>query len=134
MALKRVLLAEDDPDDRELFCKFIQERKDIELLATAVDGGMLLQLLDEVNSEQNLPDMIILDHNMPKMTGLEVLNILKDRPRYAHIPVLVYSTYADHNFTKKFKEAGAVAVVSKPVTANGYREMIDEFMRAVPSA
>src|SRR4051794_6979293 len=95
MTRKRILIAEDDDDDRDLFYYFLQGRGDIVLMPIVGDGVELMETLDKITDDNELPDIIILDHNMPKRNGLQTLQILKNTSQYATIPVMVYSTYLD---------------------------------------
>jgi two-component system response regulator len=127
MAVTKILLAEDDPDDRDLFCRFVKNRKDIEMITPAENGVELFSILGNISPEE-LPGMIILDYNMPKRNGLEALQMLKANERYRDIPVMLYSTYTDNRLLQKFKEEGAAAVSLKPVSSEGYNEMISTFL------
>src|SRR5688572_16728964 len=115
MLPKKVLLAEDDKDDQELFVAFLDERNDIELMPVAEDGSGVISFLKVAVQNEQLPDIIILDHNMPKMNGLQTLELLKDDPHLKHIPVMIYSTYADQHLTEASKRSGACLVATKPV-------------------
>ena len=64
---------------------------------------------------------------MPKKNGLETLLLLKQDSRYLHIPVVIYSTYADETLIRNGTEAGACLVVSKPVSRSEYNQMINSF-------
>jgi DNA-binding NarL/FixJ family response regulator len=65
---------------------------------------------------------------MPKSNGLQTLAALKAEDRYAHLPVVIYSTYADEQLISNSKAAGAALVLSKPVSKKGYEEMIDAIL------
>lgn len=131
MSPKKILLAEDDIDDQKLFYDFLQHREDIVLMPVAENGVHLFDSLEKIASADDLPDLIILDQNMPKRSGLQTLQLLKNTNRYAHIPVMVYSTYTDQHLIKVSSEMGAFSVASKPVTKGGYEEMIDCFLRVL---
>jgi CheY-like chemotaxis protein len=81
-------------------------------------------------SDTDLPGMIILDQNMPRMTGKESLIYLKENDRYKHIPTIVYSTYQVKDFYQECLQLGAEDVVAKPDTMQAYREMIEQFLVA----
>ncbi len=132
MKSKRILLAEDDGDDQKFFIEFLNNRKDIVLLPAVENGEELLEYLKKSVNDGGLPDAIILDQNMPKLNGLQTLSILKKSKRYAHIPVMVYSTYADENLTQKSMASGAALVMAKPLTKEGYQDLIDELIKVVP--
>lgn len=130
MTTRRILLAEDDLDDQKLFCEFLSDRHDIVLLPVAENGVELLETLEKA-AGKDLPDLIILDQNMPKSNGLQTLAALKNDDRYAHVPVIIYSTYADENLISNSKTAGAALIVEKPVSKEGYNEMIETILKAV---
>ena len=132
MIRKKVLLAEDDNDDQVLFNYFLQDRQDIFLMPMVENGVELLEKLDEIEVAGDLPDLIILDQNMPKRNGLQTLHLLKENPKYASIPVMMYSTYIDPNLIELCAGGGAASLRSKPITAAGYEEMINDFLKAIP--
>ena len=111
------------------FYDFLQHRTDIFLMPMAENGVQLFDSLEKINNTDDLPDLIILDQNMPKRSGLQTLQLLKTTHRYAHIPVMVYSTYTDQQLIKLSSEMGAFSVKSKPVSKDGYEEMINGFLQ-----
>ena len=125
MPPKKILLAEDDLDDQTIFFEFLHSRKDISLMPFAENGVVLMNWLDLIADCRDLPDLIILDQNMPKRNGLETLELLKTLDRYQDIPVLVYSTYTDDGLVNACSKMGAAAVMCKPLTKDGYNKMID---------
>jgi CheY-like chemotaxis protein len=125
MLSKKILLAEDDADDRDFFCDFLKDRNDITLLPVVENGEEVFHFLATASTPSGLPDLIILDQNMPKKTGLQTLQMLKQNKSYLHIPVLIYSSYTDENLQRQSKALGAAMVYSKPSTPEGYHEMID---------
>ena len=129
MIQKRVLLAEDDQDDRMIFEEFLEDRKDF-LLVSAVENGVeIFEFLNNLESESLLPQLIILDKNMPKINGVEALKLIKSEERFRNISVVIYSTYIDQNLINTCKALGAAAILPKPFTKKGYNEMMDEFLR-----
>lgn len=128
MTPKKLLLAEDDVDDQQLFLDFLQNRSDIFIMAIVENGVDLFHSLEQILNEESLPDLIILDQNMPKRNGLQTLQLLKQSDRYTHIPVMVYSTYTDSELVKNSIDLGASIVVAKPITKEGYHKMIDAFL------
>lgn len=125
MLKRKILLAEDDEDDQQFFNDFLKSRNDIILMPIAENGLVLTEYLEGITDRAQLPDLIILDQNMPKSNGLQTLQVLKEDKRYTHIPVIIYSTYTDETLIKIGSEMGATMVVSKPVTKEGYHEMIE---------
>jgi CheY-like chemotaxis protein len=131
MSAKRILIAEDDEDDQELFYYFLGKRKDIDLMSIVENGVELIKTLQNITNKEELPDFIILDQNMPKQNGLQTLKILKGEGGYADIPVMVYSTYIDQNLLDSCMNSGASALMTKPITEEGYNKMIDSFLEYV---
>lgn len=129
-----VLLAEDDADDRNVFHDFLIERNDIVILPFAENGEEVFSFLSSIDNKETFPHLIILDHNMPRMNGIQTLKALKSDDEYAHIPVVIYSTYADDNLVDNCTAAGAVLIASKPLTKEGYYELIDECIKTITSA
>ena len=127
MNYDKILLVDDDIDDRLMFEQLLQEMDPSIALDTAENGLEMIALLDKCKDTQ-LPGLIILDQNMPKMTGKESLLYLKESPRYQHIPVIIYSTYQVKDFFLECRELGAMDVVSKPDTMQSYRAMIGSFI------
>ncbi len=132
--MMKVVLAEDDSDDKFFFVYFLEDRDDITILNCVENGLEVLEFLNALADDSDLPDMILLDQNMPKMNGLEALKLLKSNPRYLHIPVFVYSTYADLNLTDNCLAAGAMLVHQKPTNKESYNLMIDSFIEKIKSS
>jgi CheY-like chemotaxis protein len=126
---KKIILVDDDADDRQIFEEVLREIDPEADVVTAENGLEMVAMLDKM-SDNDLPDMIILDQNMPKMTGKESLIFLKESPRYRHIFTIVYSTYQVKDFYQECLELGAGDVVAKPDTLQAYREMIEQFLVA----
>ena len=131
MAPVKILLAEDDLDDREFFFDFLIHRKDIEILPVAENGAALLQCLENISNDSSLPDLIILDQNMPVRNGLQTLCLLKDNKRYTHIPVVIYSTITDERLKEACSAMGASSIFVKPATKEGYDNMINDFLKII---
>jgi CheY-like chemotaxis protein len=132
MAPKKVLLAEDDLDDQQLFYDFLNHRTDIQLLPMVEDGEAVFHTLNMIDHKDALPQIIVLDHNMPKRNGFQTLELLKATPRYQHIPVMIYSTYIDQRLTDACYKKGASTVMTKPITKEDYNKMVEVFLSFIP--
>ena len=126
--LTKILLADDDLDDRWFFEDFLKDREDILLLPAATSGSEIIQYLDNLASENELPDVIILDHNMPGLNGKETLALLRSRDRYNQISVLIYSTYISQRLIDDCMKLGAASVMLKPSSPEEYNGMIDRIL------
>jgi CheY-like chemotaxis protein len=127
---KKILLAEDDPDDRGFFFQFLRHRPDLLLLPPVENGEEVFAFLEQAQ-HGTLPDVIILDQNMPKCNGLQTLAILKNNIQYENIPVFVYSTYTDDYLVKQSIQLGARSVLEKPLSQEGYHKMIDDMLQLI---
>jgi len=127
MKHSKILLVDDDIDDRLTFAELLNAA-DPDAVLTFAENGLEMITLLEGTLEENLPDMIILDQNMPRMTGKESLVFLKANQRYRHIRTFVYSTYQVRDFYRECLDLGALDVVAKPDTIQAYREMIRHFL------
>ena len=127
----RVILVEDDADDRDLFSTFFGSREDISLLPSVNNGLELIKYLEGVSSDDDLPDLIVLDQNMPMMNGKQTLQFLKSHDRFSRIPAVIYSTYTDSNLVMDCKNLGAILVAEKPIDDKGYQKMMDDFLKVI---
>jgi len=130
MGKKLILLAEDDQDDRIIFTEAFEELENLDVELQAVEDGIdLINRLKEIDREEDLPQLFILDQNMPKMTGKATLTFLKSQDRFKNIPVIIYSTYPDATLINEFVNLGAEQVVAKPDSYEGFKDMVHAFVK-----
>ena len=129
--IKKVLLADDDADDREIFVRVLDKKTDVHLVHTVENGREVIDYLNGIPAPEQLPHLIILDHNMPKMNGTETLGKLKSDKRYSDIHVVIYSTYSDNKMKEKCEQLGASMVLAKPASIKEYEAIIDRFLGLV---
>lgn len=127
---KKILLAEDDPDDVAFFYQYLQDREDLLLLPPVENGEEVFEYLQKAHNGL-YPDLIILDQNMPKCNGLQTLAILKNNAQFENIPVFVYSTYTDAYLVKQSLQLGARSVLEKPFSIEGYNKMMDAILEMI---
>jgi len=127
MATRKILLADDDDDDREVFNTVISTKPDVTLMRCLENGREVIEFLDRLPSE-SLPDIIILDQNMPKMNGLETLEYLKAHERYARITVAIYSTFTDSRLVEQYRNLGAALVLTKPSRMEDYNTLVNNIL------
>ena len=111
-----ILIAEDDSDDRFLLQAAFDENGFKDKLYFVENGVEVLeylqkQLQDGVNS---FPRFILLDLNMPKKDGREVLKDLKQHPELKKIPVVIFSTTNNEQEMRRCYELGANSYITKP--------------------
>ncbi len=118
---RTVLYVEDNAANLKLVEQLVSRRPDLRLL-TAVDGSLGVALAREQN-----PDVILMDINLPGISGIQALKILQDDRSTAHIPVLAISANAMLADVKKGMDAGFFGYLTKPIK-------VDEFMDALNGA
>ncbi len=118
-----IVLADDDPDDRALVREALEEAGLPVDLRTVGDGPELLQYLRRegryVNEEAPRPDLVLLDLNMPRMTGHEVLDAMRGDARLRAIPVIVLTTSSREDDVVRSYEAGGNSYITKPASFPG---------------
>jgi CheY-like chemotaxis protein len=102
-----VLLVDDHPDILRTV-PVLLARVGLETV-TAASGPAGLAAL-----EQRIPQLVLLDNDMPGMRGLRVLHLMKEDPRFRHIPVICISGDATHNFLAEAQRLGIADLVPKP--------------------
>jgi len=126
---KKILLIEDDPDHAELIIDVLRTenvKKEIILLKDGLEALDYLQKIDiDGNGEiRSQIDMVILDLNLPKVKGMDVLKFLKNDSRYSSIPVVILSTSADHDTIETAYKNGVNSYITKPISYEGFVEKI----------
>ncbi|PJB63862.1 MAG: hybrid sensor histidine kinase/response regulator, partial [Armatimonadetes bacterium CG_4_9_14_3_um_filter_58_7] len=116
--LRTLLYVEDNPANLRLVEQLIERRPDIRLL-TAVNGNLGIEL---ARDEQ--PDVILMDINLPGISGIEALKILRADPATAHIPVVAISANALPRDIAKGLEAGFFRYITKPIKVNEFMDTL----------
>ncbi len=117
-----ILLVEDNPGDSRLIKEVFKDGKVANSLIIAKDGVEALSILREPSSE--LPDLILLDLNLPRKKGLDVLDEVKSDPNLKRIPVIVLTTSNDEKDILKSYDLHASAYLTKPVDLNEFITVI----------
>lgn len=108
-----ILLAEDDIDDHELLENAIEEIDPTWQLVCIPNGRKFVKYLDTMG-ESELPALMILDYNIPELTGVEVVKELNDQGRFMDIPKIIWSTSTSPVFKAKSIELGVKDYITKP--------------------
>ena len=114
-----VLYVEDNPASLQLVEELITRRPDIRLLSAA-DGDLGIELAREF-----MPDVILMDINLPGISGIEAMKILRAEPETAHIPIVAFSANAVPKDIKKGLEAGFIRYLTKPVVINEFMDALN---------
>lgn len=124
----RILLADDDRDDRFLFKEALSELPIETNLETVHDGEQLMNYLNE--HADNLPDVLFLDLNMPRKNGFECLSEIKFTDKIKELPVIMFSTsfprdaHYEQDMIKMLYKIGASDYIRKPANFGELKEVI----------
>ena len=127
---RSLLLVEDDEEDVWVTKRAFEELEDDLRLDVCIDGDRALaHLAQGVAVAAATPDLVILDLNLPKLHGIQVLERLKADPALSHIPVIVLTTSSLDPDVRRAYAAGASAYLVKPSSMEEYREMARSISR-----
>jgi CheY-like chemotaxis protein len=122
-----ILIAEDDADDRFLMQKALDELGEDIKIEFVENGVELLEHLNGIKDQKLggvYPKFILLDLNMPKMDGREVLKNIKNHDEFRKIPVIIFSTTKNQLEVKRCYDLGANTYIVKPVNFDSLVETI----------
>ena len=119
-----IILADDDEDDRLFFTDAFGELKINTKVDTFSDG---VELMNYLNKEDTLlPNVLFLDLNMPKKTGIECLNEIKANSKMSEIAIVIYSTSASEEDIEKTFVMGANIYIKKPDSFKKLKQVLSE--------
>jgi CheY-like chemotaxis protein len=121
-----LVVVDDDKDDLELIKDIYDEMQLSQYVKTYTSADDLLEYLSGDAKNNTLPSLIVLDYNMPKVSGIDLLQILKTDKRFGSIPVVFYSTTMTFAIEDALIAAGAAYCHQKPVTIKGVKELMKE--------
>jgi len=119
--VKTILFADDDDDNSELLLELFTLLTYRAFRAT--NGRQLLDL-----AEKHVPNLIILDIEMPVMDGLETIQILRKDPRFQQLPILALTATALQGDREQFQKQGFTDCMSKPFTVPSLARMLSKFL------
>lgn len=124
MPQKYLLLVEDNPDDEMLARRGCEQALQDVLLRVAHDGVEALDMLfpPEPVTFLKTPDLILLDLKLPKVSGFEVLQAIRENSRTRFTPVVVMSTSSEDGDIEQAYQIGANAFMRKPVSFEAFRD------------
>lgn len=111
---KLILYVDDDPDDLAMLREAISEMGTSFQIREAFDGIHALELLRQMAQEHNLPCLIVLDINMPRMDGKQTLVAIQNDRVLSSVPVVLFST-SSSVLDKMFSQAKNVELITKPI-------------------
>ncbi len=124
----QIVVVDDDYEDHLILRDYFADAGKDQCVRFIDNGKKALDFLNQL-PENELPNLIVLDLNMPILNGTQTLLKLKETPRLKNIPVIVFSTSENENEKRKCLSFGAVDYMVKPVGFDDGRMMVDKFMK-----
>ena len=126
---KKILIVEDDPDHAELLIEGLNVKDIKEKFILMKDGQEVIDYFQEPvikceEETQSIIGLIILDLNLPKIDGMEVLKFIKKNSKYCSIPVVVLSTSSNQETIDEAFKNGANGYFTKPASYEDFVEKI----------
>lgn len=122
----RILLVDDDADDREIFCDTMIDIDSTTSCTTAFDGFDAFEVL--YKSTNTLPDVIFLDLNLPRLSGKQFLSQLREHPVFKTIPVVIYTTSRSLKDMDDTRAMGAIEFLTKPTRSKDLTMALSNIM------
>ena len=129
MQVQKILLADDDGEDRLIIQDALQFLGVENIIWNAENGVHALEILEKNYEDSYTPCLIILDLNMPKLNGTKTLNKLKSDERFKNIPVIIYSTSINPHEKEKCLLLGAHSYITKPLSFTDSIEVARIFLQ-----
>jgi CheY-like chemotaxis protein len=126
-----ILLVEDDQDDVELMQDALRDNSVDFTMEVVRQGDKVIPFLKMC---KNFPNIILLDLNLPKMHGREVLSRIKLSEEFKHIPVAILTTSSSKSEKEFCISAGATDFLTKPSTVEGFNKTIQSIVAIATNA
>jgi two-component system response regulator len=126
---KCILLVEDNPDDEALTLRALKRNRIMNEVVVARDGVEALDYLFGTGSHagrdtRQQPQLILLDLNLPRLNGLEVLQRIREDARTRHLPVVILTTSNEERDLANGYQLQANSYIRKPVDFNDFMEAV----------
>jgi two-component system chemotaxis response regulator CheY len=115
----RALVVEDSKTIRMILCQYLR-KLDIEVVEAA-DGREALERLKEMAP----PDLVLVDWNMPVMSGIDFIRAVRELHIYDPLPLIMVTTNSESDYVGSAMDAGANEYIQKPCTLDALREKLD---------
>jgi CheY-like chemotaxis protein len=121
-----ILLVEDNEGDILLTTEALEEKKIINKISVVKDGDKAIDFLNKKNEykDAELPNLILLDINLPKKNGHEVLQYIKTNDKLKHIPIIMLTTSSSEKDIMLSYKHYANCFITKPVEVNDFIEAV----------
>lgn len=122
-----IFVVDDDKEDQSILGDYFSEVGIAEKVIYFENGEMVLNFLEAIHDDEHLPNLIVLDLNMPILNGTQTLLQLKREPRFKKIPVIIFSTSENENERRKCLSYGAVDYMVKPMSYDEGKKIAERF-------
>jgi two-component system cell cycle response regulator DivK len=120
-ATKKILVVDDNQDNRELVIKVLKSKG--YLMMEAADGETALE-----QAIKQKPDLILMDISLPKIDGYEVTRRLKEQETFKAVPIIALTAHAMKGDREKALEAGCDGYIPKPISVRELPDQIQTFL------
>jgi len=126
MNTAHILLVEDNEGDIILTKDAFEERCIVDKISVVRDGDAAIEFLENLDGlgSFNFPDIILLDINLPKRNGHEVLKFVKNSEKYKHIPVIILTTSSSEKDISEAYKNHVNSYITKPLDLKDFMEAI----------
>jgi len=119
-----ILLVEDNEGDILLTTEALDESKIINKISVIKDGKAAITFFERLSENDIWPDLVLLDVNLPKMNGHEVLNYLKNNDTYKNIPVIMLTTSSSEKDIMAAYNSYVNCYITKPIDVADFMDAI----------
>ncbi len=122
----RILLAEDNEGDILLIQDSFSDAKVAIQMDVVKNGEKAIEYLQDKSTEHRLPDIVLLDINLPRKSGIEVLKFVKLSDELKHIPVIILTTSSSEKDINEAYDNYVNCYITKPVSADKFIEVVSK--------
>ena len=124
--MARILIVEDNALNIKLFCDLLEAHGHATKAVT--DSRQALEA-----ARQFVPDLVITDIQLPHVSGLELIRMLRADERLAEVPIMAVTAYATSGDEDRARDIGAQAYVAKPISVARFVQTVDELLESAAS-
>lgn len=121
-----ILLVEDNEGDILLTTESLEESKIIKKITVIKDGNAAIEYFRDLGEHDDKPDLVLLDINLPKKSGQEVLVYIKHHPTHSSTPVIMLTTSSSERDILLAYKNHANCYITKPVDVTGFMNAISK--------
>jgi len=121
-----ILLVEDNEGDILLTTEALEDFKIRNEITVKRDGRAAVDFFNDINHADEIPDLVLLDINLPKMSGQEVLLFIKSHDKFKHIPVIMLTTSSSEKDIMASYKNHVNCYITKPIEVSDFMQAINK--------